>query len=57
MATEKALDGTPYAGNPHIRFDEGEFASCTAESFLRRPQGLPGDWSARAIRSQVAGRQ
>ena len=26
MATEKALDGKPAAGNPHIRFDEGEVA-------------------------------
>ena len=23
MATGKALDGKPYAGNPHVRFDEG----------------------------------
>ena len=23
MATEKALDGKPYAGNPHVRFEEG----------------------------------
>ena len=26
MATGKALNGKPYAGNPHIRFDEGEVA-------------------------------
>jgi len=26
MATGKALDGKPYAGNPHVRFDEGEGA-------------------------------
>ena len=32
----KALDGKPYAGNPHVRFDEGEVASCTAEASLRR---------------------
>ena len=36
MATGKALDGKPYAGNPHVRFDEGEVASCTAEASLRR---------------------
>ncbi len=24
MATGKALDGKPYAGNPHVRFDEGK---------------------------------
>ena len=23
MATEKVLEGKPYAGNPHVRFDEG----------------------------------
>ena len=27
MATGKALDGKPYAGKPHVRFDEGEVAS------------------------------
>ena len=27
METGKALDGKPYAGNPHVRFDEGEVAS------------------------------
>ena len=26
MATGKALDGMPYAGNPHVRLGEGEFA-------------------------------
>ena len=36
MTTGKALDGKPYAGNPHVRFDEGEAASCTAEASLRR---------------------
>ncbi len=36
MTTEKALNGKPYAGNPHVRFDEGEVASCTAEASLRR---------------------
>ena len=36
MATGKALNGKPYAGNPHVRFDEGEVASCTAEASLRR---------------------
>ena len=36
MATGKALDGKPDAGNPHVRFDEGEVASCTAEASLRR---------------------
>ena len=24
MTTGKALNGKPYAGNPHVRFDEGE---------------------------------
>ena len=27
MTNRKALDGKPYAGNPHVRFDEGEVAS------------------------------
>ena len=27
MATGKALNGKPYAGNPHVRFDEGAGAS------------------------------
>ena len=27
MATGKSLNGKPYAGNPHVRFDEGEVAS------------------------------
>ena len=27
MATGKALYGKPDAGNPHVRFDEGEVAS------------------------------
>ena len=30
MATGKAFDGKPYAGNPHVRFDEGEVASATS---------------------------
>ena len=29
MATGKALDGKPYAGNPHVRSDEGEVAPAT----------------------------
>ena len=32
MATGKALDGKPYAGNPHKRFDEGEVASAVTSS-------------------------
>ena len=36
MAIGNALNGKPYAGNPHVRFDEGEVASCTAEASLRR---------------------
>ena len=27
MTIGKALNGKPYAGNPHVRFDEGEVAS------------------------------
>ena len=36
MTTGNALNGKPYAGNPHVRFDEGEVAPCTAEASLRR---------------------
>ena len=36
MSTGKALDGKSYEGNPHVRFDEGEVAPCTAEASLRR---------------------
>ena len=27
MTKREALNGKPYAGNPHVRFDEGEAAS------------------------------
>ena len=43
--TNTALRGKPDAGNPHVRFDEGEVASCTAEASLwrvhcrRQPEG------------------
>ncbi len=30
MTKGKALDGKPYAGNPHVRFDEGEVAPAAA---------------------------
>ena len=36
MATGKALNGKPYAGNPHVRFDEGEVAPAAT----RRGVGL-----------------
>ena len=29
MTKREALNGKPYAGNPHVRFDEGENASAT----------------------------
>ena len=34
--TNTALRGKPDAENPHVRFDEGEVASCTEEASLRR---------------------
>ena len=43
MATGKALDGKPYAGNPHVRFDEGEVAPAATPrrgSLLYRKLGL-----------------
>ena len=27
MTKRESLNGKPYAGNPHVRFDEGEVAS------------------------------
>ena len=36
VTKKDALNGKPYAGNPHVWFDEGEVASCTAEALLRR---------------------
>ena len=43
MATGKALDGKPYAGNPHVRFDEGEvaFCRCIAEGCASRCATTP----------------
>ena len=32
MVTGKALDGKPYAGNPHVRFDEGDVALAVTSS-------------------------
>ena len=29
MTKREALNGKPYTGNPHVRFDEGEVTSCT----------------------------
>jgi len=34
MATGKARNGKPYAGNPYVRFDEGEVASAASEMDL-----------------------
>ena len=36
MTKRESLNGRPYAGTPHVRFDEGKVASCTAEALLRR---------------------
>ena len=52
MATGKALDGKPYAGNPHVRFDEGEVALAATPrrgSLLCRKQTLKAVVSAAAI--------
>ena len=35
MTTGKAFNGKPYVRNPHVRFDEGEVSSCTAETSVR----------------------
>lgn len=41
MLPEKTI-GKPYAGNPHVRFDEGEGSAdaWSADSLPRRPKGL-----------------
>ena len=36
MATGKALNGKPYAGNPHVRFDEGEVASAAGSLLYKK---------------------
>ena len=36
MNTKKALDETLYAGNPHVRFDEGEVALAALTTTPRR---------------------
>ncbi len=50
ITTNAALRGKPYAGNPYVRFEEGEVASaCTAEALLRRgpsPVGRTPKWRA-----------
>ena len=40
--TNAALRGKPYAGNPHVRFDEGEVASAATP----RPRPI---WKVRPI--------
>ena len=42
MTTGKALNGKPYAGNPHVRFDEGEVASAATPPLRRLPQSRRG---------------
>ena len=59
MATGKALDGKPYAGNPHVRLDEGEVAPCTAEASLwrvhcrRQPEGRASVCAATSRRGSL----
>ena len=48
MATGKALDGQPYAGNPHVRFDEGEVAPAAT---LRRGSLLYKEDLINAVKS------
>ena len=45
MATGNALNGKPYAGNPHVRFDEGDVASAATprRGSLLYKSGLPSD--------------
>lgn len=52
MTTVKTLNGKPNAGNPYVRFDEGEVASCTIEALRRRghcrrqPEECAGGYAA-----------
>ena len=51
MATGKAIDEKPHAGNPHVRFDEGEVASATTSrrgSLLSKAEKVLGvrEWTA-----------
>jgi len=57
MATGKALNGKPYAGNPHVLFDEGEVASAATPrrgSLLYRKQTWKAVISAAAIAAGAA---
>ena len=45
MTTGNALNGKPYAGNPHVRFDEGEVASAATP---RRRRASPRGWTGTA---------
>ena len=55
----KVKQGKPYAGNPHVRFDEGEVASCTVEALLRRvpcrrqPEGCASRGAAKPRRGSL----
>ena len=63
MTTGKTLKGKPYAGKPHVRFDEEEVASCTAEASLRRgpcrrqPEGCASRCAATPRRGSLLYRQ
>jgi len=48
VTTREAFDGKPYAGNPHVRFDEGEVASATPrrESLLYKISKFIGLFAA-----------
>ena len=57
MTTGKALNGKPYAGNPHVRFDEGEVASAATPrrgSLLYKKQTWKAAVSAAAIAAGAA---
>ena len=51
MTTGKALNGKPYAGNPHVRFDEGEVASA---AMPRRGSLLYGTKTIRAAIAAIS---
>jgi len=45
MTTGKALEGTPYAGNPHARFDEGGAGGNVEAWGSTLRKAIDDDWS------------
>ena len=54
MATGKALNGKPYAGIPHVRFDEGKVASAATPSRGSLLNDYNGTFARRGLRRFAA---